>query len=180
MSAAARDKPAAPAPAPAPASLELQREVEQFLFHEARLLDLHRFTQWLDLYTEDATYWIPLEANQADPFETTSIAYDDRTLLALRVRQYAQPRAHSRLPLARTTHQVGNVMLLQAEGEPPHTELLVGSTLVLVEYRQQRQRVWGANVEHRLRRGPGGLGIVAKRVDIVNSEADLDGIAFLF
>lgn len=178
MSAAARDKPAAPAPAPA--SLELQREVEQFLFHEARLLDLHRFTQWLDLYTEDATYWIPLEANQADPFETTSIAYDDRTLLALRVRQYAQPRAHSRLPLARTTHQVGNVMLLQAEGEPPHTELLVGSTLVLVEYRQQRQRVWGANVEHRLRRGPGGLGIVAKRVDIVNSEADLDGIAFLF
>ena len=60
------------------------------------------------------------------------------------------------------------------------SELRVGSSLVLVEYRKERQRVFGASVEHRLRRTPAGLRVAAKRVDLVNSEAELDGIAFLF
>jgi benzoate/toluate 1,2-dioxygenase beta subunit len=59
-------------------------------------------------------------------------------------------------------------------------EARVASTLVLVEYRKERQRVWGALVEHRLRRTPDGLRIAAKRVDLVNSEAELDGIVCLF
>ena len=51
---------------------------------------------------------------------------------------------------------------------------------MLVEYRQDRQRIWGAQVTHLLRRTPEGLRIAAKRVDLVNSEAELDGIAILF
>jgi 3-phenylpropionate/cinnamic acid dioxygenase small subunit len=66
-------------------------------------------------------------------------------------------------------------MLLEAHAN----EARVGSSLVLVEYRKERQRVFGASVEHRLRRTPAGLRIAAKRVDLVNSEAELDGIAFL-
>jgi hypothetical protein len=58
--------------------------------------------------------------------------------------------------------------------------LLVASTLVLVEYRQERQRVWGALVEHRLRRTAEGLRIAAKRVDLVHSESELDGVVCLF
>jgi hypothetical protein len=50
----------------------------------------------------------------------------------------------------------------------------------MVEYRAERQRLWAATVEHRLRRTAGGLRIAAKRVDLVNSEAELDGIACLF
>jgi hypothetical protein len=40
--------------------------------------------------------------------------------------------------------------------------------------------VWGALVEHELRRADGGFRIARKRVDLVNSEAELDGIAILF
>jgi len=152
------------------------REAEQLLFREAWLLDQHRLDAWLDLFTEDATYWVPLERGQLDPWNTSSIIFDDRTLLQIRVRQYAHPRAHARLPAARTCHQVGNVMILGSDG----SELRVGSSLVLVEYRKERQRVFGASVEHRLRRTPAGLRVAAKRVDLVNSEAELDGIAFLF
>ena len=54
------------------------------------------------------------------------------------------------------------------------------STLTLVEYRQERQRVWGALVEHRLRRTPTGWQIAAKRIDLVNAQAELDGISILF
>ena len=151
-------------------------ELEQFLFHEARLLDLQRYEEWLDLYTEDATYWVPLEQGQASASETSSIIYDDKTLLELRVRQARHPRAHARLPLARTVHQVGNVMLLErADGAAR-----LASTLQVIEFRAERQRVWGATVEHLLRRTPAGWRIAQKRVDLVNSESELDGIAILF
>ena len=146
-----------------------------FLHHEARLLDTQRFEEWLELFTDDATYWVPLQQNQKDALETSSLIHDDRTLLALRVKQLRHPRAHARLPLARTVHQVSNVLLLE---ESP-TDMVVASTLTLVEFRNEKQRLWGALVEHRLRRTPAGLKIAHKRVDLVNSEGELDGIAIL-
>ena len=150
--------------------------VEQFLYHEARLLDTGQFEAWLDLFTEDATYWLPLERDQTDPLETSSIIHDDRTLLELRVRQARHPRAHARQPLARTVHQVGNVMVLSENG----SDIMVASTLNLVEFRNERQRNHGALVEHRLRREGDSYRIAHKRVDLVNSEGELDGIAILF
>jgi len=145
-----------------------------FLYHEARLLDTQRFEEWLELFTDDATYWVPLQQNQKDALETSSLIHDDRTLLALRVKQLRHPRAHARL-LARTVHQVSNVLLL----EDSHTDMVVASTLTLVEFRNEKQRLWAALVEHRLRRTPAGLKIAHKRVDLVNSEGELDGIAIL-
>jgi benzoate/toluate 1,2-dioxygenase beta subunit len=157
-------------------NVEQFREIETFLFHEARLLDTGQLEAWLELFTDDATYWVPLEENQKDPFETSSIIHDDRTLLGLRVKQARHPRAHARQPLARTVHQVGNVMVLSEEQE----EVRVASTLHLVEFRAEKQRTWGALVEHRLRRAGDGYRIVHKRIDLVNSEGELDGIAILF
>jgi benzoate/toluate 1,2-dioxygenase beta subunit len=157
-------------------SVETRSEVEQFLYHEAWLLDHGRLDEWLDLFAGDATYWIPLQANQSDPLTASSIVYDDRRLLEVRVRQFQHPRAHARTPAPRTVHQISNVHVLATEGD----ELRVASTLVLLEYRHERQRVWGALVEHRLRRTRDGLRIAAKRIDLVNSEAELDGIVCLF
>ena len=149
---------------------------EQFLYHEARLLDTQQLEAWLALFTDDATYWVPLERDQKDPIETSSIIHDDRTLLELRVKQARHPRAHARLPLARTVHQVGNVMVLSEKG----SETTVASTLQVVEFRNEKQRVYGALVEHRLRREGESFRIAHKRVDLVNSEGELDGIAILF
>lgn len=152
-------------------------EAEQLLYREAFLLDRHRFDEWLALFTDDATYWIPLEENQADPLETSSIVYDNRELLGLRVKQYREARAHARLPLARTAHQISNVLLPESQEKPQ--DVTVASSLVVIEYRQERQRTFGALVEHQLRRTHLGLQIAAKRIDLVNSESELDGIAFL-
>jgi 3-phenylpropionate/cinnamic acid dioxygenase small subunit len=148
---------------------------EQFLYHEARLLDTQQYEQWLELFTEDGTYWVPLEQGQKDPYETSSIIHDDRTLLELRVKQIRHPRAHARQPIARTVHQVGNVAQLgQANGE-----LEIASTLTVVEFRNEKQRVYGALVEHRLRPQGNTFRIARKRIDLVNSEGELDGIAIL-
>ena len=150
--------------------------VAEFLYHEARLLDTQQLEAWLELFTDDATYWLPLERGQKDALETSSIIHDDRTLLELRVKQARHPRAHARLPLARTVHQVGNVMVLSEESG----EIRVASTLTLIEFRAERQRVWGALVEHRLRREGESFRIAHKRVDLVNSEGEIDGVAILF
>ena len=150
---------------------------EQFLFHEARLLDTQQYEAWLALFTEDSLYWVPLEQGQQEPYETSSIIHDDRTLLELRVKQARHPRAHARLPLARTVHQVGNVAVVSEKSD---SEIIVNSTLQLVEFRNERQRLWGALVEHRLRRAGEGFRIARKRIDLVNSEAELYGIAILF
>lgn len=164
------------AQSPLPFDATLTQELTHFLALEAHLLDSHRLDAWLDLYAEDASYWVPLVQGQTDPFEHSSIIHDDRTLLAIRVAQYSHPRAHARLPATRTCHQVGNVMVL----EQTEAFVRVASTLTLVEYRQGRQRLWGALVEHRLRRTAAGWLIAAKRVDLVNAEAELDGISILF
>ena len=152
-----------------------EMSAEQFLYHEARLLDTQQLEAWLELFTEDATYWVPLERDQKDPLETSSIIHDDRTLLELRIKQARHPRAHARLPLARTVHQVGNVMV-----EDDKDEVRVRSTLQVVEFRNEKQRLHGALVEHRLRRAGDSFRIAHKRVDLVSSEGELDGIAILF
>ena len=143
---------------------------EQFLFHEARLLDTQRYEEWLALFTEDATYWVPLEQNQKDPHETSSLIYDDRTLLELRVKQFRHPRAHARAPLARTVHQVGNIVV---------QDLVVTSTLTVVEFRNERQKLWAGLVEHQLRRERDSFRTARKRIDLVNSEGELEGISIL-
>jgi 3-phenylpropionate/cinnamic acid dioxygenase small subunit len=153
-------------------------EVEQFLYREAALLDGARYDDWLALFAPDCLYWVPLEAGQPDGIETCSIIHDDFRLLEVRVKQYRHPRAHARTPHARTVHQVGNVVL--GEQDAARGELTVHSNLVMIEFRAERQRTWGALVEHRLRRTERGLAIVRKRVDLANSEAELDGIAVLF
>jgi len=152
--------------------------IEQFLYHEAYLLDHNRLSEWFALFTTDSTYWIPLEANQTDPLGTCSIIYDDHRLLDIRVRQASHSWAHARNPLARTCHQVTNVMLFPSSDSTP--ELRVCSNLVLIEYRGERQRVFAGLCEYRLRQTESGLKIASKRIDLVNSEAELDGIAVLF
>ena len=91
------------------------------------------------------------------------------------MKQLRHPRAHARQPLARTVHHVGNVVELgRANGE-----LRIGSTLTVVEFRHEKQRLYGALVEHRLRPEGDTFRIAHKRVDLVNSEGELDGIAIL-
>src|SRR5580765_6408139 len=111
---------------PAATEIELRSEIEQFLFREAWLLDHGRLDEWLALFTDDTTYWIPLQANQTDPLTTSSIVHDDRRLLEVRVRQFQHPRAHARVPAPRTVHQIGNVQVLEAADR----DVRAGSTLI--------------------------------------------------
>ena len=43
------------------------REIEQFLYHEAELLDARQYKEWLELFTDDAIYWMPTGGDNLDP-----------------------------------------------------------------------------------------------------------------
>ena len=42
---------------------EIKREIEEFLYDEATLLDERRFKEWLDTLAEDLSYFMPMEFN---------------------------------------------------------------------------------------------------------------------
>ena len=49
--------------------------VEDFLFHEADLLDQWRLPEWLELFTEDAEYEVPCMDLPAGASPDTSLFY---------------------------------------------------------------------------------------------------------
>lgn len=153
------------------------RPYETFLIHEARLLDEGYFDDWLALFTEDARYWVPIQANQTDPFETVSLMYDDRRLLETRVRRLSDPRIYSQEPRSRTSRTVTNVTQEPDADEPGIT---VRSKFVLVEYRREDQRLFAGTYFHRLVGEGSAMRIAMKKVELVNCDAPLDGLVVPF
>jgi 3-phenylpropionate/cinnamic acid dioxygenase small subunit len=160
---------------PAAHALDIRR-CEQFLLHEARLLDDGKFDDWLALFTADAWYWVPSEPGQADPIETVSLIYDDRRLLETRVRRLASPRMYSQEPRSRTSRIVTNATIEEA-GKDSCT---VRSKFMMIEYRREQQRLFGGTALHRIVQKNGRIMIASKRVDLVNCDAPLDGITIPF
>jgi benzoate/toluate 1,2-dioxygenase beta subunit len=149
---------------------------EDFLLHEARLLDEARFDEWLTLFSADAQYWVPSEPNQQSPHDTVSLIYDDRRLLETRVRRLASPRIYSQEPRSRTSRIVANVTVEESGAD----HALVRSKLMMIEFRRNEQRLFGATCWHRLARQGGALRIRFKRVDLVNCDAPMDGLVVPF
>jgi benzoate/toluate 1,2-dioxygenase beta subunit len=149
-------------------SAELGREVERFLYDEARLLDHGRFETWLALFAPDGRYWVPSVPGQTDPLRVPSIIYEDCAILAMRVRRLMEARALVMTPMPRTTHLVTNIELIETGVGEINTE----ANFLVVEYREGRQRMFAGRVIHRLRRMAGALRIVLKRVELL----DCDGI----
>jgi benzoate/toluate 1,2-dioxygenase beta subunit len=163
--------------APARKTAALSRaDAEDFLIHEARLLDEGRFDEWLKLFTPEAHYWVPSQPGQQSALETVSLMYDDRRLLETRVRRLASPRIYSQEPRSRTSRIVTNVTIEGANGAG--TE--VRSKFMIVEYRREEQRIFAGSNRHTLVLTGGDIRIALKRVDLVNCDAPMDGLVVPF
>ena len=67
----------------------------RFVYDEARLVDEKRFDEWYDLFTEDAYYWMPLTRGQPDGENHTSLLYEDKLLLQVRIERLKNPHSFS-------------------------------------------------------------------------------------
>jgi len=151
--------------------LQRQHEIEQFLFHEARLLDEQRWDEWLDLFEPEGMYWAPLVRGQDDALNHASLLWEDATLREVRVRRLGQRTAWSQQPASHTAHLVGNV-ILEHDGDP----LVVRSTFHVTEWNRRGQRLLAGAYTHRLRRAAVGFKIMLKRVDLINCAAVHDNL----
>lgn len=105
--------------------LLLKAEAEEFLAHEADLLDARRFREWLDLLTDDVTIWMPMARNVksgGDAPELTRQGSDANWIdegmetLRQRVKQLETGIHWAEQPPSRTTHMVSNVRIVSVKG----------------------------------------------------------------
>ncbi len=123
-------------------------------------------------------YWVPSEPDQASPYDTVSLIYDDRRLLETRVRRLASPRIYSQEPRSRTSRIVTNVTF--ADSEASDSTRLVRSKFQMVEFRRDEQRIFAGTYFHRLLRQDGEIRIAAKRINLVNCDGPMDGLVVPF
>jgi 3-phenylpropionate/cinnamic acid dioxygenase small subunit len=94
-------------------SLELRFAVQDFLVHEAELLDDRRFEEWLDLFTQDVTYEAPIRVTRKTPNPTVvdEISFFDENLhsLTLRVKRLRTDVAWAEDPPSHTRRFVTNI-----------------------------------------------------------------------
>ncbi len=153
----------------------IERRLQDFVAHEARLLDAGRWDDWLQLFAPDGRYWVPLRgAAQADDARHNALADEDLLLLALRVERLKNPRAHSQHPPSRCQHVLQPSTVVQADDAAGACEL--HTPFVYVEARGEQQLMLAGSVRHRLVREGDALRIRLKRVDLLNAGAALPAI----
>jgi 3-phenylpropionate/cinnamic acid dioxygenase small subunit len=99
----------------------LRLEIEDFLWYEADLLDEFRYEEWLDLLTDDVSYWMPIRENVPSremeeelSDESTELSWytDDKATLTARVGQIRTHVHWADEPFSRISHLVSNVRIL--------------------------------------------------------------------
>jgi 3-phenylpropionate/cinnamic acid dioxygenase small subunit len=148
-------------------------EIEQFLYREARLADEGAYDAWEALWTDDGVYWVPAEGD--DPDRCVSIIYDNRSRIALRVRQLKTGKRHAQTPPSSVRRLISNVEVLGEAGD----DVLVGANFLAIESRPRGTVTWAGRSEYRLRREAGALRLVRKTVTLVDRDRALPTMGFL-
>ena len=106
------------------ARMLLKQQIEDFLYHEAELLDERRYEDWLALLTDDVRYWMPMRRNvkfgeleREFTREGQDINWFDegKDTLTRRVQQILTGVHWAEEPLSRLCHMVSNVQLLDVQ-----------------------------------------------------------------
>jgi 3-phenylpropionate/cinnamic acid dioxygenase small subunit len=145
-----------------------------FVIRETRLIDQHRLEEWLDLFADDGFYWMPLEWGQTDRRLTTSLMYEDKLLLKIRVERLKGNRTFSQKPKSRC-HHVLQTPQVDSRNEAAN-EYVTWTPMHYVETRLDQQTLYAAWATHTLAMIDGVLKIKLKRVDIVNCDAAFGNI----
>jgi 3-phenylpropionate/cinnamic acid dioxygenase small subunit len=159
--------------------LSLLREVEDLFYGEADLLDERQYEKWLDLFTEDAVYWMPMRKNvpweerDRDITAEDDVAWmhDDKPTLTKRVRQLLTGIHWAEEPLSRVSHLVTNIRIVDpvvclAEG----AEMRVKSRFFVYRNRLETETdVLVGRREDLLRRVAGALKLARRKIIIEQS-----------
>ncbi len=100
---------------------ETQHRIEQFLYHEATLLDAFAMEAWLSLLSEELILKVPIRSDRGPGSERPSFSeesyyiYNDVEMLRERVDKLSKEYAWSENPRSRIRHHIGNVRVRERE-----------------------------------------------------------------
>ena len=108
-------------------------EVEDFLYHEAALLDAWKLDEWQALLTDDATYYVPPNDQlEGDHRSTLFLVADDRERIRQRIIRINDPNCHAEFPKSRTRRMISNVRILAVDGD----QVTVSANFVCYRFRR--------------------------------------------
>ena len=156
---------------------EIRRaEIEDFLYHEAALLDAWRLDDWLALFTDDASYRVPSnDAPQSDPKSALFTIADDMRRIRARVARLKDPLAHAEAPRSRTRRFISNVRIVE------RSPLVVEANFVVYRYRSNDDvRTYVGRYRYTLVSRDGALRIQAREAILEAMElASLGTVSFI-
>jgi 3-phenylpropionate/cinnamic acid dioxygenase small subunit len=152
----------------------LKDEIENFLYHEAELLDERRFSDWIELIADDVHYYMPQRRNvkfgeqyreNSDPESEISWFDEGKATLVGRVRQLNTGLHWAEEPQSRVCHVVSNVQILDVQRD----EVKVKSRFIVYRNRLQDEvDLFVGKREDTLRRDPDTGWKIAKRTIILD------------
>lgn len=154
-----------------------QSRLVEFIYREARLLDEKRFDAWYELFTDDARYWMPLTRGQPDGRTHTSLFYEDKLLLKVRIERLRHPNAFSQQQPSFCQHVLQQPAL--EESGTAADEVLMRTPFMYVESQLDTQIVLAGVAYHHLTCIDGTLRIRMKKIELLNCDAALPSIQLL-
>ena len=159
-------------------SVVTRAQVEDFLYHEAALLDEWKLDDWEALLTEDATYYVPPNDHlEGDHRSTLFLVADDRERIRQRIIRINDPNCHAEYPKSRTRRMISNVRIVETQGDL----ITVSANFVCYRFRRyERIREYVGAYRHVLRRAGDSFKITERRVLIDAHElGTLGSVSFI-
>ena len=164
---------------------QLQRRVLALVEQESRLLDERRYVEWLDLFTEDGFYWLPIEPD-SDPRDRLSLICDDTLRRRERVYRLMNTPVHAQDPPSRTLHVVSHVRAARQDDGA----ITADSHQLIVELRAgpgddrqrgigQQQLLAGTCHYRLLEQADGSLRIALKKLVLLNRDTVFGNLQFI-
>jgi 3-phenylpropionate/cinnamic acid dioxygenase small subunit len=173
------------------ARLLLQREVEEFLYREADLLDGRRYSDWLELLADDIRYWMPMRRNvkfgeEAREFtrEGQDINWFDegKDTLTRRVRQIETGIHWAEEPVSRISHLLANVRIgeIRPSLDRPH-EVAARCRFLIYRNRVETETdILVGKREDLLRREEGGWKVARRKIVLDQNVLLSKNLTFFF
>jgi 3-phenylpropionate/cinnamic acid dioxygenase small subunit len=159
---------------------DVTREVEQFLYREARLLDERRFDEWLGLLTDDIRYWMAARSNRyprrskaiaiLDPEryveddiprdDELSLLDENKQSLTARIARLDTGMAWAEDPPSRTRHLITNIEVAPAAAA---SQVQVHSNFIVYRTRAETEQDFYVGARRDLLRRTEGEWKIAER-----------------
>jgi 3-phenylpropionate/cinnamic acid dioxygenase small subunit len=144
------------------------RDIENLIYLEGRFLDESKYEDWLNLFTEDALYWMPSWISEResviDPSKQLSHLYLDKQWMRKYVQRIQTGDAHTYEPTPRVSRMVSNILHVNSEGE----EQRAFCKWLMHVYKNGIQQSFAGDAEYRLKLVSDKIYISFKRVILLN------------